>query len=222
MRSVFMIDGAFLTRVARQVIQPVTARLISDFVEAVRDKYDGGFDLLRIYYYDCPPSDKRTLRPVSRSAVNFGTSPQFTEQTVFLADLKHTNFVAVREGRVSFNGWILKDDIARGRAPRTGTDTDYAPDFEQKGVDMKIGLDIAWVSLSKVAQRVYLVTGDSDFIPAMKFARRSGIHVCLFTLGHGVYPELKNHADLLVETPIQTILNQHVRRHARRRLMHRP
>ncbi len=213
-----MIDGAFLTRIARRVIQPITPRIVTDFVEAVRDRYDDGFDLLRIYYYDCPPLDRRVQRPVSRTTLNFGASQQFREQTAFLAQLKQTAFVAVREGRVSFNGWVLRDDIARGIVPRTGTDDDYSPDLEQKGVDMKIGLDIAWVSLAKVAQRVYLVTGDSDFIPAMKFARRSGIQVCLFTLGHGVYPELKNHADLLVETNVQTILNQHVRRHARRRL----
>ena len=142
-------------------------------------------------------------------------------QINLLSSLRQTNFVAVREGRLLLNGWVLKDEIAEGRSPLTGTDDDYKPDFEQKGVDMKIGLDIAWVSLSKVAQRVYLVTGDSDFIPAMKFARRSGIQVCLFTLGHFVYRELLDHADILVQTPIKTILNQHVRRHARTRLTHR-
>ncbi|MCC7385225.1 MAG: NYN domain-containing protein [Deltaproteobacteria bacterium] len=40
-----------------------------------------------------------------------------------------------------------------------------------------------------------LVTGDSDFVPPVKFARREGILVYLEALGHGVRPELKAHCD---------------------------
>jgi len=32
--------------------------------------------------------------------------------------------------------------------------------------------------------RVILVTADSDFVPAMKFARREGVQVVLVTMGH--------------------------------------
>ncbi len=44
------------------------------------------------------------------------------------------------------------------------------PDIRQKGVDMRIGLDIASLTLKQQVQVVVLVTADSDFIPAMKFA----------------------------------------------------
>jgi uncharacterized LabA/DUF88 family protein len=43
------------------------------------------------------------------------------------------------------------------------------------GCDMKIGLDIAWIALKKVADILVLVTGDSDFVPVMKFARKEGM-----------------------------------------------
>lgn len=42
-----------------------------------------------------------------------------------------------------------------------------------------------------------VVTGDSDFIPVFKLARREGVWVYLETLGHGVRHELKAHADLV-------------------------
>jgi uncharacterized LabA/DUF88 family protein len=86
------------------------------------------------------------------------------------------------------------------------SDSDFQPDFEQKGVDIKIGLDIAWISMGRIAQRIYLITGDSDFIPAMKFARRSGVQVVFLTLAHGVRDELKDHADVLIEKSLKELL----------------
>ena len=54
----------------------------------------------------------------------------------------------------------------------------------QKGVDIRIGLDIAWISLKRVVDVLVLVTGDSDFVPVMKFARKEGLKVYLETMGH--------------------------------------
>ena len=42
--------------------------------------------------------------------------------------------------------------------------TDLYPNINQKGVDMRIGLDIARIGLKKVAETMVLVTGDSDFV----------------------------------------------------------
>ena len=33
---------------------------------------------------------------------------------------------------------------------------------------MKMGLDIAWLASKRIADRIILVTADSDFVPAMK------------------------------------------------------
>jgi len=60
--------------------------------------------------------------------------------------------------------------------------------------------------LERIAERIILVTGDSDFIPAMKFARRNGIQVMLSTLGHGVKDELKDHSDFLIEEGLKEIM----------------
>jgi len=54
-----------------------------------------------------------------------------------------------------------------------------------------------------ISKRILLVTGDSDFVPAIKTARRNGIFVHLFTLGHHVKDDLKLNADVCVENLLQ-------------------
>ena len=51
--------------------------------------------------------------------------------------------------------------------------------IRQKGVDMKIGMDIASLSYKKQVEQIVLVAGDSDFVPAAKLARREGLDFVL-------------------------------------------
>ena len=64
---------------------------------------------------------------------------------------------------------------------------------------MRIGLDIAALALKNHVDVIALVTGDSDFIPALKFARREGKQVFLYTLGHSIRHEMYAHTDICVE-----------------------
>ena len=43
-----------------------------------------------------------------------------------------------------------------------------------------------------------LVTGDNDFVPPMKFARREGVQFALVTRGHKVHADLLEHSDFLL------------------------
>ncbi len=206
MNSAFLIDGGFFTHKLRESRNTVTAADITTLVQKIRAEYDQEYRLLRIYYYDCAPSDAETETPIQREAVDYKATSQFRKQTDFLRALRRADYVSVREGRLIFRGWSLKKSRqfppGGSAAPSPFSDSDFQPDFEQKGVDIKIGLDIAWLSMGGIAQRIYLVTGDSDFVPAMKFARRSGVKVFFLTLGHGVRDELKDHAGVLIETPV--------------------
>lgn len=56
---------------------------------------------------------------------------------------------------------------------------DVSLDLRQKGVDMRIGLDIAALALKRFVNTIVLVTGDSDFVPAAKLARREGLQFIL-------------------------------------------
>lgn len=76
-------------------------------------------------------------------------------------------------------------------------------DLRQKGVDMRIGLDIASVTLKKLAQTIILVAGDADFVPAAKLARREGVQFILDPLWQKVSDDLFEHIDGL-----QTVLKK--------------
>ena len=64
---------------------------------------------------------------------------------------------------------------------------------------MRIGMDIAALALKKHAQIIVLVTGDSDFVPAMKFARREGAQLFLAPLGHRIKDAMYEHSDRMIE-----------------------
>jgi len=63
---------------------------------------------------------------------------------------------------------------------------------------MRIGLDIASITLKQQADTIILVTGDSDFVPAAKLARREGIELLLDPLRQEVSDDLHEHVDGIV------------------------
>jgi uncharacterized LabA/DUF88 family protein len=67
--------------------------------------------------------------------------------------------------------------------------------LRQKGVDMRIGLDIASITLKQQADTIVLIAGDSDFVPAAKLARREGREFILDPLWQQVNADLFEHID---------------------------
>jgi len=77
-------------------------------------------------------------------------------------------------------------------------DEDFTPDFEQKGVDMQIGLDMANFSKERSVDRIILVSGDTDCLPAMKHCRIAGLQIILISFPkQKVAPELVWHSDFV-------------------------
>ena len=74
---------------------------------------------------------------------------------------------------------------------------DVALGLRQKGVDMRIAIDIASLTLEKQVKTIVLVAGDSDFVPAAKLARREGIEFILDPLWQSVNDDLFEHIDAL-------------------------
>jgi uncharacterized LabA/DUF88 family protein len=60
---------------------------------------------------------------------------------------------------------------------------------------MKIGVDIASISLKHYVDRIVLVSGDADFVPASKLARREGIDFILDPMQASVDTSLFEHID---------------------------
>jgi uncharacterized LabA/DUF88 family protein len=183
-RAALMIDGGHLrvlVRKARKTYDP-------DYIEKValaRRAEDEEF--LRIFYYDCPPFSGTVKPPVS------GADKVYGQPDHWLRVLANKELFAVRRGVLKFRGFRPRKVPISTTAL---TDADFEPIFEQKGVDMRIGLDIALFAATHAVDRIILITNDTDIVPAMKYGRRAGLQLVLVALpGHKFTPELLPHTD---------------------------
>ena len=154
-------------------------------------------DLFRIYYYDSPPFKGRAKNPATGVYEDFSTKPEYASRMRFYSLLAAKDSFAFRAGSLKCQGFKVRpravsDYFQQGRAI---SGADLRPNFRQKGVDIKIGLDISWLSSKKIVERIILCTNDSDFIPAMKFARREGVQIVIASLKANLRAELKEHCD---------------------------
>ena len=203
MNTAILIDGAFLRKKFHAAYKKdITAENIRLFAQDLFAKFNlAKDDLHRMYYYDCEPCTAKTSTPVTNRAFLFEKTTQYANGIKLLSDIKKLDFFAVREGTLQFSGWKLRK-AAYNKSPLT--DEDFEPELHQKGVDIKIGLDLAWISYNHIAERVIFVTGDSDFIPAIKTARRNGIFIYLVTLNHMVRTELPDNCDVCLRDGIKS------------------
>jgi len=160
-----------------------------------------GEQLYRIFVYDCAPLSKRAHNPVTGRSIDFGKTKLFAFRTALHRELICKRKVALRLGELSDRQrWILTENATRRLLKREATadqltENDVVYDTVQKGVDMKLGIDIASLAYKRLVDRVVLITGDCDFVPAAKLARREGLDVVLDPLWNRVAPSLHEHID---------------------------
>lgn len=163
------------------------------------------YELLRIYYYDAYPSSDAVRKPVSGEDLNLADSERFRHSQSLFDNLVMQPNVALRMGKLSlsFDKWRLKPKVATEliNNPRPLADDDFLLDLTQKGVDMRIGMDMARLALRQMVRAVIVVTGDSDFVPAFKYVRREGVKVILEPMGKSGRVELRQHADVVLAPP---------------------
>lgn len=147
--AIVLIDGGFLRSQTRKANKTYNPEFIERFALSC---IQGDEECLRILYYDCAPFEGSAVQPVS------GTKRTFTGSDRWLHEIAALDLFAVRRGVLKFRGFKRKSKIQPGMAL---TDADFEPQFEQKGVDMRIGLDIAAYSAEHLAQRIILITNDT-------------------------------------------------------------
>lgn len=194
-KSAVIIDGGYLREIYKhQMGVPITADKVVEIGGKVLDKNE---ELFRIYYYDCVPFEKDLRTPISNAP--FKNTTLVAHMKSYLAKIGASDMVAFRTGNLKFDGWGLKDHklkgIISGTTVQQWTDADFKPMFKQKGIDMKIGLDIAWLAIRKIVTRIILIAGDSDFIPAMKLARVEGVQIVTVPFRPQVSPDMREHSD---------------------------
>ncbi|MCW7555070.1 NYN domain-containing protein [Endozoicomonas gorgoniicola] len=164
-------------------------------------------DLYRIYYYDCPPLTHKVHHPITNKQIDFSKSDITKYKNKLHDALMHQPYVACRMGHLSTvnNEWgFIRTDnkihsfkkLVRGDVDTKEIDPDNVSlRPRQKGVDMKLGIDITSVVLKKLANKIILISGDSDFVPAAKLARVEGAHFILDAMGRTVKGDLAEHID---------------------------
>lgn len=184
MKTAIFVDGGYLRVLVRQADLEYTPDYIETIAHSclLEDEF-----LLRILYYDCAPYKGNPKLPVSGKPIDFTGSDEWIKV------LSAKPQFAVRFGVLKFRGFVPKKIPL---STSTLSDEDFKPRFEQKGVDMRLGLDIATYAANRSVERIVLITGDTDCLPAMKLARTAGLQVALVQFpGQTLARELLSHSD---------------------------
>ena len=188
-RIAVMLDGGHVRANAKKAGRSFQPDYIEKVAHACAAK---GEAIIRVLYYDCAPYSGTAKMPVSGSKKTFPGSDKW------LHELARKDLFAIRRGVLKFRGFVLRKEKIPYQPSSPLQDSDFEPKFEQKGVDMRIGLDMAIFSSNRAVDLIALATNDTDCIPAMKHARRAGIQIALVVVpGYPPAPELLAHADYI-------------------------
>ncbi len=210
LRVAILIDGGFFLKRYPHVYgkghepEKIAKTMFTMALKHVDQK--SGEYLHRILFYDCQPFAKKAHNPISGKSVDFSKTEQAAFRFAFHEELKRLRKLALRLGHIQDGrGWMLrksktKELLSRKVKVDDLTEDDVYYDLRQKGVDIKIGIDIASLSLKRMVDRIVLISGDSDFVPAAKLARREGIDFVLDPMWNPIQPNLFEHIDGLKST----------------------
>ncbi len=199
-----LIDGGFFVKrypIIWGRATSLNAALVARRMYTMAHAHVQAEQLYRIFFYDSRPLSKKAHNPVTGRAVDFSRSEQAEFRSRLHDELKCRRKVALRLGELRDGGkWLIRPDathalLLRQRRVEDLVESDVYYDISQKGVDIRIGVDIASLAYKKQVQRIVLVSGDSDFVPAAKLARREGIDFVLDPMWKPIRPELFEHID---------------------------
>lgn len=142
------IDGAYLGKVLKETYSSPKI----DFSKLSAHLADG-LPILRTYYYNCMPYKGKT--PSS------GEIDRYNNMQKFVTSLEKLDRYEVKLGKLEY----------RGRK------ADGTPIYQQKRVDILLGCDLVLLAAKQRIAKAILITGDSDFIPAIQIAKNEGVEI---------------------------------------------
>ena len=197
-------DGSFFLKRYRVVYPDAKNHTPKEIVENLYKmcmKHVQNDHLHRIIYYDCYPLQKKVHNPIDREAVDFSKTSQYQQRISIFEELKKKRKVALRLGEIqTHNQWLIKPEKTKELLRKNIDISQLSANdvffyMKQKGVDIKIGLDIATIAYKKISNQIVLISADSDFVSASKLARREGLDVILDPMWNHVSPTLREHID---------------------------
>jgi uncharacterized LabA/DUF88 family protein len=125
----------------------------------------GDYERLRTYYYNCMPFQSNPSTEEERR--------RFASMDKFVYTLRKLPRFEVKLGRLGCVGG----------------------EFIQKRVDIALAADLVRLSCGRMIQKAVLVTGDSDFLPAIEAAKEAGVLVTLYYSRSSIHDELLSAVD---------------------------
>lgn len=205
-RTAILVDGGFYRKRAKFLWGEKTAedraKELFAYCHAHLHDHTERRQLYRIFYYDCEPIGRRSVyHPLRKANIDLDKSDTHTWATTFMEELKHRRKFALRLGHMSEQmNYNLRPESTKALLAgkikiEDLTERDFVFNAQQKGVDMKIGVDIASLAYKHQVDQIILIAGDSDFVPAAKLARREGIDFILDPMWADIRPDLFEHID---------------------------
>lgn len=189
-----LIDGGFFWQCFKRNNKknPTTSdvvKMVEDVMNLVKQKTNGETNdiLFRVFYYDCRPFGEK-IKDLNGVLIDYSKSKGYADKNLYLDELNVQDRFALRLGELSFTGW-KRDQYSQK----------MKPDFKQKSVDMKFGLDMAVMASKRTVDKIVLVAGDSDFITPIKYVRKEGLLVYLYPMGNHIKQSLRGHCDYVLK-----------------------
>lgn len=150
-----LVDGAFYLKRAKSLKgQKSPSARADELVRYCRKHADNEHaDIYRVFYYDCDPIGKKAFHPFLGRTVDLGKTEDYEWKKDFFAELARKRKFAIRKGE-SLDGsceYVMKHLVSRElalgkRSIDTLSEDDFVLDIQQKGVDVRIGLDLALIA----------------------------------------------------------------------------
>lgn len=152
-RVAIFVDGGYLDKVLKKGSRDIRIdyQKLCDYIAGC---FPHDVEILRAYYYHCLPY--QSSPPTPEQSERFGARQRFYDAL----------------------GKLPRFEVRLGRLARRGSPDNYH--YEQKMVDALLSIDLVSLSLKNKIAYAAIVTGDSDFVPAIKVARDEGVCIWLF------------------------------------------
>ena len=161
-------------------------------------------ELYRIFYYDCPPMTRTIRHPLTGEDIDFASKAGTRWSNNFHRYISEQYRTALRMGELAETtaSFILKDNVLDAlingsKSVDDLTEADFRLNVKQKGVDMRVGLDVASLAYGHYVDQIILIAGDSDFLPAIKMARKYGLDFILDPMKQKPKHNMVEHVDSL-------------------------
>ncbi|WGK69121.1 NYN domain-containing protein [Candidatus Haliotispira prima] len=167
--TIIFVDGAYLRKILRKNQYFPDAESLKSVIMASAGSCG---DLRRIFFYDCEPFTGKLPDPPDEA----GDIDSVSRTDFSLKYLKREPKIMVRLGLLKFRGWKQVSSKNLNKPL-------YKPEFQQKGVDVQLALDmVSACSWPGGVRNFVLIAKDTDLLPAMEMVRNLGQNLVLVVL----------------------------------------